>query len=181
MSAVAQFLANPAASLEAAPSLSGSVELMEAQSEAGLSAVLFPMPDNPSVTRALLMCPRTGPRAALEMTGQGAGLALLVDLCGAFASGNALLQSPAECPQLAKLAALFTTPLTPGQDVDVYRAKGSSRWLLLAARPSQHATGFNMYVQDAGLVERCARAFVEGRLRARAQPHVADNGAAHDW
>ncbi len=102
--------------------------------------------------------------------------ALLADLCRALADGTALLETDpyAAADRLTcwtKTSMLIATPLSSGQDVDLYRAKEAPNWSMMAARPATAEHGrrcapFNVYVLDSVLAERLGQAVVRGNLSA---------------
>lgn len=101
---------------------------------------------------------------------------LLADLCRSMAEGTALLETDpyAAANRLtcwAKTSILIATPLSAGQDVDLYRAKETPQWSLMAARPATAQHGrrcapFNIYVLDPVLADRLGQAVVRGNLSA---------------
>lgn len=81
--------------------------------------------------------------------------------------------TPAGCSATGwrKALGLWANPLSDGVDVDVF-VQPATGWHQVIARPGQTATrgrcaGFSLFVADAALAQRLARAIVKGSLWRR--------------
>jgi hypothetical protein len=96
---------------------------------------------------------------------------LLSDFCSGVVFDTVRLDAPDASRKWMKESTNMVSPVSEGQEVDVYLSKDDSGWKHLAARPRSSASGnrfagFNIFIRDPVLAERMT--------------HQMRSGAVHD-